>query len=125
MRIVKSGGTAGWLELSWQKEPTAEFLHIVANEICAYCMLNVSTFAGWAELFREAGVNQLEIIKFANNPKGGFSKMIADEGWANTARVMLKYLTNSRIRRRMQQLDKFLMQDRECFGYGIYCAKIA
>jgi ubiquinone/menaquinone biosynthesis C-methylase UbiE len=37
-RVVKKGGTAGWLELSWKNEPTEEFLDYVSNVLCSYCM---------------------------------------------------------------------------------------
>jgi ubiquinone/menaquinone biosynthesis C-methylase UbiE len=120
MRIVKPGGRAGWLELSWQKEPSQEFFDIVANKICAYCMLNVKTYEGWQGLFSEAGAKQLDTIKFANNPKGGLRSMFTDEGVLNFLKIMFKYVSNSQIRKRMQLLNKFFQAYDDCFGYGIY-----
>lgn len=122
MRVIKPPGSAGWLELSWNKEPPREFLDTLANKVCAYCMLNVRTYEGWAKLFEEAGVQQLDIVRFAENPKAGMGSMIADEGLINSLKIMLKSISNSQIRRRMNLLDKFLSSNRDFFGYGIYVA---
>ncbi|UCG92616.1 MAG: class I SAM-dependent methyltransferase, partial [candidate division WOR-3 bacterium] len=43
-RVIKKGGFAGWLELSWKKEITKDFIEKISTVICAYCMTNVSTF---------------------------------------------------------------------------------
>ncbi len=120
MRVIKPGGTAGWLELSWQKEPTKEFLKIVSDEICAYCMLNVSTFEGWEKLFNEAGAGRLEVIRFQTSPKGNMRAMITDEGLANTARVMYKSFRNPQVRARMNRLNQFFATYGDRIGYGIY-----
>ena len=47
MRVIRPGGAAGWLELSWKKTATPEFMDGVSNVLCAYCMRNVRTFDGW------------------------------------------------------------------------------
>ena len=46
--------------------------------------------------------------------------MLADEGLVNASKIMCRYLINSRVRGRMQTLDKFFKEHDEYFGYGIY-----
>lgn len=35
LRVTKPGGYLGWLELSWKRQPTIEFLDGVSNVLCA------------------------------------------------------------------------------------------
>lgn len=122
LRVVKPGGYLGWLELSWKKQPTAEFLDAVSNVLCAYCMQNVHTFQGWEGLFKGVGINQLEVLPFSLE-EGGMLAMLADEGLVNTSKIMFKYITNARIRKRMNTMNKFFKDHSDYFGYGIYTGR--
>jgi ubiquinone/menaquinone biosynthesis C-methylase UbiE len=122
MRVTKPGGYLGWLELSWKKPPTADFLAAVSNVLCAYCMQNVHTFPEWEELLKETGVNQLAVQVF-DLGNAGMMGMLASEGLANTGRVMLKYLTNGRVRKRMRTMGRFFKEHTDYFGYGIYTGR--
>lgn len=122
LRVTKPGGYLGWLELSWKKQPTADFLDAVSNVLCAYCMQNVSTFQGWEDLFKEAGINQLTSQSF-DLGNTGMRGMLGDEGFINTSKVMFKYLTNSRIRKRMSTMSRFFKEHTDYFGYGIYTGR--
>jgi hypothetical protein len=50
----------------------------------------------------------------------GMRGMVADEGLANALKIMFKYMTKSRIRKRMSTMNKFFVENGEYFGYGIY-----
>lgn len=77
-RIIKKGGKAGWLELSWRKEIDADFLDKISNVLCAYCMTNVGTYEGWENIFKDSGVSNLETIK-GEDVHTGFMDRIKDE----------------------------------------------
>ncbi len=119
LRVTKPGGYLGWLELSWKKQPTDEFMDAVSNIVCAYCMRNVHTFQVWGQLFKGAGVDQLKTQSFSLE-NTGMSGMLSDEGFLNSSKVMLKYLTNARIRKRMNTMNRFFKEHGEYFWYGIY-----
>jgi ubiquinone/menaquinone biosynthesis C-methylase UbiE len=121
MRVTRPGGRSGWLELSWLKQPPASFMAAVSDVICAYCMLNVHTFEGWAKRFAEAGVENLEVNR-STMEFSGMSAAIADEGVYNTLRMMFRYLTDRRVRTRMKTINRFFREHPEYFGYGIYIA---
>lgn len=121
-RVVKPGGCAGWLELSWKKHPPKEFREAVSNEICAYCMENVLTYDNWKNLFLDAGFSQVKVVQ-SSMTMSGMKGMIQDEGLGNATRVMAKYLFNSRVRKRMKDLNRFINSNPQYFGYGIYIAK--
>jgi len=122
VRVTKPGGYVGWLELSWKKQPTREFLYGVSNVICAYCMLKVETFENWKKLFSESGVKELQTLSYSQEFHG-LRGMLGDEGLANACRIMIKYLTDSSVRKRMKTIEKFFKEHDDYFGYGIYVGK--
>jgi len=122
LRVVKLDGHLGWLELSWKKEPTQEFMDAVSNVLCAYCMQNIHTFEGWEKLLTQSGVRQLTHQAFSLQG-GGFRNMVGNEGTANTLRIMLKYLANGKIRKRMETMNKFFREHTDMFGYGIFTGR--
>jgi len=120
-RVIRKGKTAGWLELSWKKEPTCDFMEHVSTVICAYCMTNVATFAGWKKTFADAGINNLVAIPLDFNPQGaGFSGMIKDEGFFRTLSIMLNIIKNKEIKNRMKIMKNFFKENSEIFGCGIF-----
>jgi len=46
--------------------------------------------------------------------------MLVDEGFINSSRVMYRYLTNGRIKKRMDTMNRFFRENTQYFGYGIY-----
>lgn len=121
-RVLRPGGRAGWLELSWKNQPTKKFLDAVSNEICAYCMTNVITYEDWEKLFRDAGFSQVRAIR-SSMTMSGIKGMVQDEGFGNMMRVLAKFLFNRRVRKRMMSLNAFINSNPQYFGYGIYITK--
>jgi tocopherol O-methyltransferase len=119
LRVTKPGGHVGWLELSWKEQPTKKFMDEVSTVLCAYCMQNVLTFDDWQELFRNSGVKHFDSIA-SNLEFGGMWGMMRDEGFLKVSKIMFRYLTKSRIRKRMNTMNRFFKDNVQYFGYGIY-----
>jgi ubiquinone/menaquinone biosynthesis C-methylase UbiE len=119
LRVTKPGGRVGWLELSWQRAPSPDFLQSVSDVLCAYCMQNVETFQDWQSRFREAGAADLSALLFPL-PVGSFHAMLHDEGLRNALGVMLRTLLSGPIRARTQKMSQFFETHADMFGYGIY-----
>lgn len=119
LRVLKPTGMAGWIELTWRKQPTDEFMKQVSEVICAYCMLNVQLTDEWNDLFIKSGAKKLETEIFPMD-FAGFKGMIKDEGFINSIMVINKYLTDSKVRNRMNTMNKFFRKHENIFGYGIY-----
>jgi arsenite methyltransferase len=119
LRVIKPSGLAGWVELTWQQNPSDLFMKQVSEVICAYCMLNVKLLDGWKNLFVKSGALNLktEVYPMYFN---GFLGMIRDEGFSNTIRVIKKFLTESKVRTRMNTMNKFFKKNEDIFGFGIY-----
>jgi ubiquinone/menaquinone biosynthesis C-methylase UbiE len=118
-RVTKQNGKSGWLELSWKKEITNEFLEIANRELCGLCIGNVQTYDKWSELFQNAGYDKITVNKYPMTFRG-ITGMIQDEGVKNGISVMYKYMTNKKIRYRMQKIDRFFSNYSDYVGYGIY-----
>ena len=50
----------------------------------------------------------------------GFRGMIKDEGFRNSVKVIMKYLSDSKVRKRMNTMNEFFKKHQDIFGYGIY-----
>ncbi len=119
LRITKPGGRLGWLELSWQRKPSPQFLQSVSDVLCACCMQNVETFQDWQSRLREAGLGSVSASLFPL-PAGGFGAMLRDEGLRNALGVMLRTILSRSIRARTRRMSKFFQAHVDLFGYGIY-----
>lgn len=122
LRVTKPGGRVGWLELSWQRAPSPDFLQSVSDVLCAYCMQNVETFQDWQSRFREAGAADLSASLFPL-PVGSFHAMLRDEGLRNALGVMLRTLLSRSIRARTREMSRFFETHADIFGYGIYVGR--
>ncbi|MBA7532454.1 hypothetical protein ES705_24680 [subsurface metagenome] len=58
-RVIRVGGIAGWIELSWRNEPTKEFIDHVSMVLCSYCMKKAETYEGWEKTFARAGISKV------------------------------------------------------------------
>jgi ubiquinone/menaquinone biosynthesis C-methylase UbiE len=119
LRVIKPSGLAGWIELTWQQNPTELFMKQVSEIICAYCMLNVKVLDGWNNLFLQSGAVDLQTAVYPMH-FSGFLAMIKDEGFSNSIRVIGKFLTDSKVRTRMNTMNKFFKKNEDIFGFGIF-----
>jgi ubiquinone/menaquinone biosynthesis C-methylase UbiE len=122
LRVTKPGARVGWLELSWQRAPSPDFLQSVSDVLCAYCMQNVETFQDWQSRFREAGLADVSASLFPL-PPASLHAMLRDEGLRNALGVMLRALLSGPIRARTQRMSQFFQAHADLFGYGIYVGR--
>lgn len=120
LRVTRPGGRLGWIELSWKQPTTPEFMKIVSDVLCGYCMLNAQTVHGWETLFLEAGVRQFKTISSGTMQPSGMGSWLANEGLLNGSRIMYRYLANDRIRKRMDTMRRVFAEYPQYFGYGVY-----
>jgi ubiquinone/menaquinone biosynthesis C-methylase UbiE len=118
-RVIKNGGRAGWIELSWKKEPDKDFLDKVRNVLRAYCLANASTYEKWKQTFERADIHNLVIIK-GENITSNFFDSLKEEGIVNTIKIMFNSMKNRKIRNRLNIMGKFVKDYSDYFGYGVY-----
>jgi len=118
-RVLKNGGKAGWVELSWKKEPNEEFLDKVHNVLRAYCLTNARTYEGWKKVFQKANKHNLVIIK-GKTITSTLSETIKEEGIINTIKIMFNSIKSSEIRNRLKIMGEFVKDNSDYFGFGVY-----
>jgi ubiquinone/menaquinone biosynthesis C-methylase UbiE len=118
-RVIKKGGKAGWVELSWKKEPDEDFLDKVFNVLRAYCLANARTYDGWKRVFERANVHNLVVIK-GQTITSNFLETLKEEGIINTIKITFNSLKNREIRNRLKIMNNFVKEYSDYFGYGIY-----
>jgi ubiquinone/menaquinone biosynthesis C-methylase UbiE len=118
-RVIKDGGKAGWIELSWKKEPDNVFLDKVFNILHAFCLKNARTYEEWTKVFKKANIHELVTIK-GEKITGNFSDTLKEEGTLNTLKIMFNSIKNSEIRNRMKKMGKFIEENHDYFGYGVF-----
>jgi ubiquinone/menaquinone biosynthesis C-methylase UbiE len=121
-RVIKNGGKAGWIELSWKKEPNKEFLDNVFEILHAHCLKNARTYDGWAKEFNKANIQNLKVIK-GDKITANFFETLKEEGIINSLKIMFKTILNREIRDRMDKMGTFLQENQNYFGYGVYVIK--
>jgi SAM-dependent methyltransferase len=122
-RVIRDGGRAGWLELSWKQEMTGRMREIIARDIHSHCMENAASFEGWERIFRDAGAAPVAVTELPFSMSfdvGNMVAMLRDEGIANTLRIMKRYLVCRDIRTRMNALSRIFSDHADFFGCGIY-----
>ena len=120
-RVIKPKGAAGWLELSWRRPVPPEFLRLLSEVICAYCMTNVQTFKGWEDIFRAAGVADVNIMPLDFSPAaGGFFSMLKDEGLFRTFKIMRNISRSPEIKARMKSMRRYFKDYEDYFACGVY-----
>lgn len=118
-RVLKNGGKAGWVELSWKKEPDADFLDKVDNVLRAYCLKNARTYDGWKNVFEKTNTPTLEIKK-GKTITNNFFGMLKEEGIVNTIKITFNSISKSEVRNRLKIMGKFVEEYSDYFGYGVY-----
>lgn len=119
VRVTRPGGRLAWMELTWRKPPTPEFLQAISDVLCAYCMQNVETQAGWQGHFQHAGIANVK-SSVMPLPQSSLRTILHDEGCRNAAAVMMRTLFRAEIRARTQRMARFFREHSDTFGYGIY-----
>jgi len=120
-RVIKPNGLAGWLELSWKKAIPPEFIRILSDVICAYCMTNVQTFDGWRKIFDAAGIPEVSVIPLDFSPSGGgIMSMLKDEGFFRTINILKNISKSPEIKARMQAMRRYFKDYKDYFACGIY-----
>jgi SAM-dependent methyltransferase len=120
-RVIKPKGFAGWLELSWRKAIPQEFIRILSDVICAYCMTNVQTFDGWRRVFHAAGIPEVSVIRLGFSPRsGGILGLFKDEGLFRSISILRNISKNPEIKARMQAIRRYFKDYEDYFACGIY-----
>jgi len=113
-RVIGPNGRIGILELTWKKQPPQGFFR-EAEGICTY-FRNVRTFEGWKQMIYQDGLAEVH----SQLRDMACPCTLKELGLLRAFRIFLKRCFQADIRKRMKQMDRFMKENDEFFGYGIY-----
>lgn len=118
-RVLKPEGYLGSLELSWFKTPTEIAYNELLNKTCNDFIPRTRLFEEWESFYKSY---ELQRINTKKNPMtSGMMDMMKTEGFANFTQIVFKMIFNSRIRKRMMDVQRTFSKYNDYLGYGIYC----
>ena len=101
VRVCRPGGLVLATEFQWRRPPTPEARQAFLGEVCPGMLFD--TVDDWLDRYARAGLSELQVTTgpFEMMTAAGF---LADEGLANSMRVMAHALAHPVARRRMAWL---------------------
>jgi ubiquinone/menaquinone biosynthesis C-methylase UbiE len=115
IRVTKPNGYIGILELTWKKQPPKEFFE-EAESICKF-FKNAKISDNWRKLIFNYGLREVKSKTYEMECPCNLREL----GILRAIKIFCKQLFNTKIRKRMNELDNFIEKnEEEYFGYGIY-----
>lgn len=118
VRVVKVGGLVGTIEPAWTKEPSEELVKEF-HDFCK-CEARILTFDQWEHLFSGAGLSKVEFLTFEGM---GMEEFLKSQRFSTMSRMMLKFMSDPRARKRMKEMMTFFGRRKGEIGYGIYVGR--
>ncbi len=115
VRVLKSGGRLGDLEMTYQREPPDEFARKLAKTWGGFSSM---TLDGWRALFERHGLDVIEIDDFSELLADLGSAVRKELGLLGAARMLWRLLLRAGLLRSMIQYDRIFTQGEGIFGYA-------
>lgn len=115
VRVCRPGGRVLATEFLWRRPPTEEARRIFLGEVCPG--MQFDTAEDWVGIYRQAGLDEVHVTTgpFAMMTPRGF---LADEGVANSLRVMGRALSRPAYLRKMAWLRPRMRRAVPYLGYA-------
>ena len=121
-RVLKKGGYVGDLEMTYQSEPTEEFVRRLFD---AWDGFTTMTFAGWGQFLRDQGLEVVEVDDFSER-LGNMRRVFMKElGIVGVTRMAWKLLRHPDVAKGMMEWDRIFREGERIFGYGYFVARKA
>ncbi len=120
IRVTKSGGHIGDLEMSWQKNPDQ---NIIDKAYRLWEGFSTKTFDGWRDFYNKMGLVDMNINDFSDTLKNwemSYIKMLGIKGILKMIWYMLK---NKSLRKGMAEYRKFFKDSKDYIGYGYFVGR--
>lgn len=114
-RVLKAGGYLGDLEMTYQKEPSAEFSQTLAD---AWGGFTTMPLPGWEKLFSDQGFEVIRVDDFSQRLGNMGRAMMKELGAAGVMKMIWKLLRQPRIAGGMMEWDRIFKQGQGIIGYG-------
>jgi len=115
IRVVRVGGLLGIIEPAWTKEPLEELVKEF-HDFCK-CKAAILTFDKWEQIFSEIELSKVEFLTFEGM---GMEEFFKSQRFSTMSRMMLKFMSDPKVRKRMKEMMAFFSKRKGDVGYVIY-----
>jgi ubiquinone/menaquinone biosynthesis C-methylase UbiE len=117
IRVTKTGGYIGDLEMSWKKEPEQK---IVDKVFQIWGGFSTKTFDEWRVFYNKMGLTNIKIHDFSDKLKNMEMLYIKSLGITGILKMSWYILRNRNLRKGMIEYNKFFKDNKDYIGYGYF-----
>lgn len=118
VRVTKSGGYLGLNELSWRKKVSKEIIEKTLTDLQGVQPLG---YDQWTKLLIDSGLK--DVMSRTYRYKSTSWDIIRSIGLRGLFDAGVRYLTNSRIRKRINRQEALFRDYSDYWGYGLYVGR--
>lgn len=115
LRVTKSGGYIGDLEMTWQKLPPKELVDKVYN---VWEGFRTMTFEEWKNFYEKMGMVDIKTVDFSETIPDMEKAMKKELGLKGVIKMGCKLLLRSDLRKAMNEYRKIFKKYSDYIGYG-------
>lgn len=120
IRVTKSGGYVGDLEMIWQKPPTKELVFEVHD---VWEGFNTMLLEDWGRLYDKLGLSEIKAVDFSEMIPDMDEAMKKELGLKGMIKMGFKLLLHSDLRKAMNINSKIFKEYSDYIGYGYIIGK--
>lgn len=120
LRVTKSGGAIGDLEMTWQKAPPQELMDRVYE---AWDGFTTQTLEEWQKFCEQMGMVGVQVVDFSEAIPDMERDMKSELGLKGKIKLFGKLLFRPDLRRSMNESSKIFKNYTEYIGYGYIVGK--
>lgn len=114
-RVLKAGGYLGDLEMTYQKEPSADFSRKLTTAWGGFTTMPLS---GWEGLFRDHGFEVTKVDDFSDRLGKMEKTMMRELGPSGVVKMAWKLVLRPRIAKGMLDWERIFREGEGVLGYG-------
>jgi arsenite methyltransferase len=120
IRVTKSGGYIGDLEMSWKKDPDKKIVER-ANKL--WERYSTKTFDGWHTFYEKIGLTDIKIDDFSESLNNMMSLFVKWLGIKGIVKIMWILLRDKSLRKGIFEYSKFFKEGKDYIGYGYFVGR--
>ena len=120
MRVTKTGGYIGDLEMSWKKNPQQK---IVDKAYKIWEGFSTKTFDEWRDFYEKMGLTDITINDFSDKLQNMEMLYIKSLGIKGILKMSWYMLRNKDLRKGMKEYSKFFKDNKDYIGYGYFVGR--
>lgn len=115
VRVLKTGGRLGDLEMIYQREPSEEFARRLSETWGGFTSM---TLHGWRKLFERHGLDVVEVDDFSDLLADLPGAVKRELGLLGQLKMMWKLMLHADLRRSMREYMRIFKEGKGIFGYA-------